>query len=318
MPGFCKQLRCNSGIFASKEKIDWGGKIILPHSCMEELARITITYPMMFKITNPTNGKSSYCGVLEFTAEEGKVIVPYWLMNLLGGDEGSLFRLEDASLPRGTFIQIRPQKKAFIELSNPKAVLEGRMNNFSCLTKGDTISINYLNENYLIDILVCKVGDKDVPAISIVEADVKVDFARPLDLPPSPKHKPMAAPVSTSSSSGASGGLSFGGGESSALQKRLAEQQAGATGTKPSQPTSAPAPTESTSGSAFAAFGGSGRSLRGATPSTAASSSSSSQPSAAPVAAAGRTDSYGRPLKQETEKSDGFKAFSGKGRTLGS
>eukprot|EP01060_Flectonema_neradi_P017251 TRINITY_DN240_c7_g1_i1.p1 TRINITY_DN240_c7_g1~~TRINITY_DN240_c7_g1_i1.p1 ORF type:complete len:312 (+),score=67.12 TRINITY_DN240_c7_g1_i1:227-1162(+) len=311
MPGFCRQLRCNSGIFASKQKLDWGGKIILPHSCMEELARITITYPMMFKITNPQNGRTSHCGVLEFTADEGRVVVPYWLMNHLGGDEGSTLKIEDASLPRGTFIQIRPQKKAFIELSNPKAVLERRMNDFSCLTKGDTISINYLNENYLIDILVCKVGEKDVNAISIVEADVKVDFARPLDCPPSPKHAPAPAPVASSASSASA----FGGNSQSDLQKRLAEQQAGATGfNAPTQQSAPVAPPTSTN--SFTAFGGAGRSLRGSAP--AASSSSSSQPSSSVPAAPVRTDSYGRPLKPEAEKKDAFSAFSGKGRTLGS
>jgi hypothetical protein len=51
------------------------------------------------------------------------------------------------------------------------------------LTKGDTIIINYLSKNYLIDIL--EVGQKDpndCNAISIVETDVRVEFEKPLDM----------------------------------------------------------------------------------------------------------------------------------------
>ena len=40
---------------------------------------MNIEYPMLFKVENTTTGKSTHCGVLEFTAEEGCVYMPHWV-----------------------------------------------------------------------------------------------------------------------------------------------------------------------------------------------------------------------------------------------
>jgi ubiquitin fusion degradation protein 1 len=34
---------------------------------------------MLFRITNGQNGKYTHCGVLEFSAEEGRVYIPFWM-----------------------------------------------------------------------------------------------------------------------------------------------------------------------------------------------------------------------------------------------
>ena len=51
------------------------------------------------------------------------------------------------------------------------------MTNYACLSKGDTININYQGRDYLIDIVECKPVDN----ICVVEADIEVDFKQPLD-----------------------------------------------------------------------------------------------------------------------------------------
>ena len=40
----------------------------------------------------------------------------------------------------------------FLDISNPKAVLETTLRGFSCLTKGDCICLHYNNKRYYIDI----------------------------------------------------------------------------------------------------------------------------------------------------------------------
>jgi ubiquitin fusion degradation protein 1 len=52
----------------------------MPSSALHELARLRISYPMMFMISNPQMGKKSYCGVLEFSADEGMVFLPIWVL----------------------------------------------------------------------------------------------------------------------------------------------------------------------------------------------------------------------------------------------
>jgi ubiquitin fusion degradation protein 1 len=56
-------------------------------------------------------------------------------------------------------------------------VLEQELVNYSCLTKGDTININYQGRDYMINVVECKPTDN----ICVVEADIEVDFDQPLD-----------------------------------------------------------------------------------------------------------------------------------------
>jgi len=144
---------------------------------------------MLFNIQNRSKNVSTHSGVLEFIAEEGRVYIPFWMQEQLQLSPGQLVTITNTSLPKGTFCKIRPQQKAFIDLADPRAVLEKKLRDFSCLTKGDTIMINYNNFNYLIDIMEVESNAGPCNAISIVEADVRVEFERPLDMPPSPVHK---------------------------------------------------------------------------------------------------------------------------------
>ena len=44
----------------------------------------------------------------------------------------------------------------FLDISNPKAVLEMTLRGFSCLTCGDCICLHYNNKKYYIDIIEAK------------------------------------------------------------------------------------------------------------------------------------------------------------------
>ena len=44
---------------------------------------------------------------------------------------------------QGTFVKFQPQSVDFLEISNPRAVLETTMRHFSCLTEGDIICLPY-------------------------------------------------------------------------------------------------------------------------------------------------------------------------------
>lgn len=77
--------------------------------------------------------KKTYCGVLEFIAEEGKCYMPHWMMDNLLLEEGSEVILTNVSLPKGTHLTIQPHHTAFIDLSNPKTILENELTNYTCL-----------------------------------------------------------------------------------------------------------------------------------------------------------------------------------------
>lgn len=161
-------------------ELDHGGKILLPQSALITLTQLQIDYPMLFEVTSSVTGLKTHCGVQEFTAEEGRCYMPFWMMQSLGMSEGSMVSVSSTSLPNGDFVKLQPHKTEFIELSNPKAVLEKQLSTFSTLTKGETIAIHYNNKVYYIDVVEIQ-PDTLKHAVSIVETNIQVDFAEPLD-----------------------------------------------------------------------------------------------------------------------------------------
>jgi len=169
-----------------------GGKIFLPASALDKLTQLHITYPMLFELINGNKGKSTHAGVLEFTAEEGRCYLPYWLMQTLLLEPGDLLQTKSTDLPPGQFIKLQPQNTNFLDISDPKAVLETAFRNFSCLTLGDTFTFSYNETVYEIAVLEVK-PDGDKHAISVQETDLEVDFAPPVGYQ-EPQRRAVRAP----------------------------------------------------------------------------------------------------------------------------
>ena len=105
---------------------------------------------MLFKVESRSTGRSTHCGVLEFSADEGMVYMPYWvggtpsdpsqrpgvsssrwpmqvsyktwmhsevvvhamqMMQNLLIEEGSLVSITSATLPKGTYVKLQPHTK---------------------------------------------------------------------------------------------------------------------------------------------------------------------------------------------------------------
>lgn len=180
---FLHSYKVYSPAFAGKPEVNRGNKIIMPTSALDELTRMRIQYPMTFMVSNAQMGLKTYCGVLEFSAPEGVVYLPVWMMNNLCVEEGSDIILRNMNLKKGTFVSFRPHEIAFVMLSDPKAILENELTHYSVLHKGDTISIQYGGREYLIDVVETKPDDQ----ICCIETNIKVEFEAALDAPPSPK-----------------------------------------------------------------------------------------------------------------------------------
>ncbi|XP_041972065.1 ubiquitin fusion degradation protein 1 homolog [Aricia agestis] len=159
-----------------RQDVERGGKIIMPPSALESLTRLNIEYPMIFKLTNKKTKRITHCGVLEFVADEGKVYLPHWMMANLVLEEGAIIQIESVSLPVATFSKFQPLSEDFLDITNPKAVLENCLRNFSCLTTGDVIAIKYNSKVYELCVLETKPGN----AVKIIECDMNVEFAAPV------------------------------------------------------------------------------------------------------------------------------------------
>lgn len=97
---------------------------MLPPSALEVLSRLeNISYPMVFKLLNQAAQRSTFGGVLEFSAAEGVAYLPFWMFKQLGLSVGGFIEVSDtAAIPRGTFTKIQPQSVAFLDISDPRAV----------------------------------------------------------------------------------------------------------------------------------------------------------------------------------------------------
>ncbi|XP_048742361.2 sodium-dependent lysophosphatidylcholine symporter 1-like [Ostrea edulis] len=174
---FNMTYRCYSvTMLGERDDVERGGKIIMPPSALDQLTRLHIQYPMLFKLTNKKKNRETHCGVLEFVADEGRIYIPYWMMTNLLLTEGDLIQVENVSLKVATFARFQPQSVDFLDITNPKAVLENMLRSFACLTTDDVISIKYNERNY--DMLVLET--KPDRAVSIIECDMNVDFAPPV------------------------------------------------------------------------------------------------------------------------------------------
>src|SRR6516164_7412966 len=101
------------------------------------------------------------------------------MMQTLLLEAGDLVQIKSTDLPSATLVKLQPQSTSFLDISDPKAVLENAFRNFSTLTKGDIFSFHYNDTVYDVAVLEVKpAGSKN--AISVVETDVQVDFAPPV------------------------------------------------------------------------------------------------------------------------------------------
>ena len=147
----------------------------MPGVGVRAIGSLQISYPMLFELRTQS-GKRTHCGVLEFTAAEGNVYLPHWMMNNLLLEEGCVLSVRNVSLPKAKFVKFKPQHVDFLDISNPRAVLEKQLRMFSCVTVGDQICLPYNNRRYYLEVQEVKPRD----AACIIECDCNVDFDAPV------------------------------------------------------------------------------------------------------------------------------------------
>ncbi|EIW71321.1 hypothetical protein TREMEDRAFT_67697 [Tremella mesenterica DSM 1558] len=177
-------------VMSQRDRIEllYGGKIIMPASALAKLSSLDIPGPWTFQLRNPRHMP----GVLEFIADEGNVHLPAWMMKTLQLEEGDPIRLTGASLPKGKLVKLQAQSTDFLQVSDPRAVLESALRFYSTLTKGDIIEITY---NSLIFEFAVLETQPEGSGISVIDTDLEVDFATPLGYVEPPRAAPVPIPT---------------------------------------------------------------------------------------------------------------------------
>ncbi|MES1906549.1 MAG: hypothetical protein MHPSP_004524, partial [Paramarteilia canceri] len=95
-------------------------------------------------------------------------------------EEEDIVDIKYTNFEKGKMVKLQPVTSNFLDITNPKAVLENSLRNFSCLTIKDRIAIYYNNDVYEMDVLDVKPKNSS-GAIKILDVDLNVEFAPPLD-----------------------------------------------------------------------------------------------------------------------------------------
>jgi len=176
-----QQGRGNAGasvMDGGRTQVMFGGQIMMPPSALRHLTELDVEGPWTFELINQANPSlKTHAGVLEFTADEGVIYLPSWMMKRLQLEEGDAIRTFGTRLPKGKLVKLQAQSVTFLELSDPKAVLEQALRAYTALTENDIIEISYNMMTF--ELLVMEIEPKGA-GINILNTDLEVDFATPL------------------------------------------------------------------------------------------------------------------------------------------
>jgi len=78
-------LRAYPSSFMARDDLEKGNKVLLPPSVLAEVSQGAMPHPLLFRINSMRTKKTTYVGVLEFTAPEDICILPLWVRIIFFG-----------------------------------------------------------------------------------------------------------------------------------------------------------------------------------------------------------------------------------------
>ena len=123
-------------------------------------------------------GTSAYCGVQDFTTDEGMVIIPNHILDqmLINGSDFVTVRYV-SDVPKGKFVVIEPVDKEIFNINDLDKFLEIILSGYCILYQNQIINFEYENNIYKILIKeIMSVDDSKVNIIDIVNIDLSIDI----------------------------------------------------------------------------------------------------------------------------------------------
>ena len=117
---------------------------------------------METKAPNLTHWLISHRLAVDFRAPENFLFVPLWMLRSLRAKPYDVVFMTWVKLNDGVTIELQPHQDAFLQLANPRSVLENELKYYSSATRGSTISLLYEGKQYATD-CVGRDGTRCVP-----------------------------------------------------------------------------------------------------------------------------------------------------------
>lgn len=126
------------------------------------------------------HSKFTYCGVMDFTADEGMVMIPHGVLENLdvyGSDFVTIRYI--GNVPKGDFVQLEPMEKEIFDIPELDKFFEKIISNYCLLYPEQIITCTYSNVQYSIKVKsiksICEF-DVEPELIDIVNIDLKIDI----------------------------------------------------------------------------------------------------------------------------------------------
>jgi hypothetical protein len=160
-------------------------KCVLPPSAKTQLLEeqgAMRNGPVFVLLREPSSQHTCYCGVLEFDAPEGQIMLPEWAQAQLGGIcraarggrewshvNGVTIDVSYRSLPKGKRATLQPVSPSFQhETEDPREVLEQQLNRMSCLAEGEVVELPESGHRLVVRTV------EPAPAVSLMDTDLEV------------------------------------------------------------------------------------------------------------------------------------------------
>ncbi|KAG0302111.1 hypothetical protein BGZ97_002490 [Linnemannia gamsii] len=131
--------------------------------------------PLTFQIRNPANRLLTHGGVKEFSAADGQVHLPPWMMASLALGLGDQVMIKYAALSKGTWAKFRPLSADYMEILDFRALLEARLrSNYTTLTRGEILKVHQGTKEF--GFVVEELKPEPGEAVCITDTDLEVDI----------------------------------------------------------------------------------------------------------------------------------------------
>ncbi|KAJ1948209.1 hypothetical protein FBU59_001701, partial [Linderina macrospora] len=150
-------------------------KVYLPQSYLSALLeKRSIESPLLFRVKYRT--RQLFCGVREFSFDEGYIGIPQWLIDDDKLNEGDNVVVENIDLSKGTFARLHALDSSAQNTRDMRSLLEAHMRtNLTVLFPGEVVEVPVGGMLEPIKFRVVDV-EPSKEAIDIVDTDLSVDI----------------------------------------------------------------------------------------------------------------------------------------------
>eukprot|EP01137_Pigoraptor_chileana_P027739 Opistho-2@881 len=161
--------------------LNFGDKVIVPTSLLPRIlgesdaaARANgESNPVAIELTHRLRRTHISGGILDFTADEGRIVLPAWMAAELQARAGDAIVLRTAQLPKAETCTFEPEDAAFCSVHDYRAVLETAIGSrYVTLTKGSSIAIEHEGHHYRLRVK--ELQPQDMCAITNTDLEVNI------------------------------------------------------------------------------------------------------------------------------------------------